>query len=71
MCFSIERIFHGFERFIECNFYTTCQAVCTIMKERNSLDTKLLIFLMLLLRYIYLRADKCIRHGKREAALNH
>lgn len=57
--------------YIECSFCTTRQAVHTIMKERNSLDMKLLIFLKLLLRYMYLRADECIGHEKRKmAALN-
>lgn len=47
--------------YIECNFYTNRQTIHTIIKERNLLDTKLLIFLKLLLRYMYLRADECIR----------
>lgn len=48
---------NGFEHehdvlYIECNFYTNRQTVHTIIKERNLLDMKLLIFLKLLLRAI-------------------
>lgn len=49
--------------YIECNFYTNRQAVHVITK-RKELATKLLMFLKLLLRYMYLRADECIRYEK-------
>lgn len=52
--------------YIECNFYTNRQALYIIM-ERKELATKLLMFLKLLLRYMYLRADECTRHKKRDA----
>lgn len=63
--FPIERTFrHGFECFIwSVTFILNRQAVHVIMK-RKELATTLLMFLKLLLRYMYLRADECIRYEK-------